>query len=310
MVNAINAARAARCLVYILLFCVMAFPVGCAGGVVSLEANTKGNIYIIQNAVEKYAARHGEYPPYVLGGDYDGWEKYKAEHHGDENLLLDPLIEGGYLFAYPKVSYKAHTKYRGKNARIVDRFVEEAGKLSGGSFDPRFGLNGDRMGNVLSEPIIFVKQVIPELEGYPRLCPGMFYYKALGTEISDEEEADSEIISLSDIKYKKYNAYVIGGMGDSDMYGLDTIRWLDGDGTLPDSFPYISRNSYYATAPDSGMRILLALPEVVGGGGDGKMPEWPPFDPPEFSPNEVNVIAGAPDGFADGVVTQVIGGKQ
>ncbi len=68
----------------------------------SPEAEIKSNIHTIQIAVERLCVDKGEYPPYLLGGDKEGWDYYNANRPDGAPYLIDPLIEGGYTTSYPE----------------------------------------------------------------------------------------------------------------------------------------------------------------------------------------------------------------
>lgn len=273
-----------------------------------LEAHTRGNMIWIQSALDKYYLDNGEYPAYLLGGDKEGWDYYNKHISPDEPYLKDPLIEGGYLESYP-VNYFVDQPGGGyvKDGSSVTEFLEKARLASDISFDPRFGLNGDKIGNVLMEPIIVLEQVIPELKGYPRMCPGQFYYRAFGVIESLDELED--VNSPDDIKYDSYPQYVLGTFGHMRTQGQDAMRWQEMSGFIPDEYPYISKQDYYGSELDLDLKIPLRLPEVVG----GVDPETPPFWPPsEYkilnkhisdSGSYPDWLDTCPDGMPDGVIS-------
>ena len=74
------------------------------------EVEAKANLHSIQIAVERYNTDHHEYPPYLLGGDSDGWLYWHSEwDDGSPNPDLpsntwvqDPLVEYNYMVSYPE----------------------------------------------------------------------------------------------------------------------------------------------------------------------------------------------------------------
>ena len=142
------------------------------------------------------------------------------------------------------------------------------------------------------------------LKGYPRLCPGQFYYGAYGASESYENLGEIEIGNPDDFKPGSYMFFMLGGFGAIDNTGHDTIRWKDMDGTLPPKFPYISQEFCYLSADGTETGIHLRLPEIVGGLNELVPLKWPPLDDNGY------LITGAPDGFRDGVIIEVWGSRQ
>ena len=279
------------------------------------DVEIKANLHTIQIAVERYNVEKGNYPPFLLGGDKEGWEYYNSHRPDGAPYLCDPLIESEMLVSYPEHALEGHST-RGSKAK-KDRnayigFKKQIRRLEGGDFDPRFGLNGDTMGNVLMEPYIFVEQRDKKLEGYPRMCPGQFYYKAFG-EVSTYEGYDlSEIRTPDDYEYQEHVYYVLGAFGSVTEPGKDTIRWADMAGDIPRDFPYQCTNDNYRTPEGLDITVNLQLPEAIGSGNSVKVPMWPPrgylnigeklFGVPEAD----YILSGwkykCPDGMPDGVI--------
>lgn len=130
------------------------------------ESETKANCHTIQVSVERYFTDHGEYPPYLLGGDIDGWAAWHEQWDGlnevqmpdgrvaSNDLVCDPLIEEGYLTSYPF------------NVFVSDgRRVIEATNVQGlreyAKGDPRFGYKGNEMGQGLDDPNFFCGAIQP-----------------------------------------------------------------------------------------------------------------------------------------------------
>ncbi len=276
-----------------------------------LEAHTKSKLHQIQIAVEKYYDDHGEYPAYLLGGDKEGWDYYNKHVPPDEPYFRDPLIEGGYIDSYP-VNPFVDQPGGGyvKDGSSVEEFLEKTRLVSHISFDPRFGMKGDKMGNVLMKPIIVLDQVIPELKGYPRMCPGQFYYQAFGA-IESPDELEN-VNSPDDIEYDSYPAYVLGAFGYRSAKGLDTIRWQEMSGFMPDEYPFVSEQDYYGSELNLDLNISLRLPETVGGVDSETPPFWPPGEGIIIDQGIMEVNKGwldtCPDGLPDGVISIRTGG--
>lgn len=260
------------------------------------EIVVKSNLHTIQIAVEKYSMDHSEYPAYLLGGDKEGWDYYNANRLEGAPLLIDPLIEFGYFTSYPENPFALRTSPK-RDRKVLKEFIGRVRVDGNDSFDPRFGLNGDKMGNVLMEPFLFVEQRIERLKGYPRMCPGQFYYRAYGGIKSIEELEGIKIDNPDEYEPDFYGHYILGAFGSIDTAGHDTIRWKDLDGSLPTEFPFISPENYYQLSTGVNTDIHLRLPEVVGSEYYYTPPVWPPLDD-----NLKNLIIGAPDGSRDGVI--------
>lgn len=147
-------------LLCIISFVCMAIPVTWpifSGGKVK-EAQAKAKLHTIQIAVERYYVDHHEYPPYLLGGDSDGWLYW--HHQWDETdpdpdkpanaWVDDPLIKYSYMACYPENSFIDV----GDGSLIIDAtsFITDPGDGDG---DPRFGYRGNIMGMGLDDPNYF-----------------------------------------------------------------------------------------------------------------------------------------------------------
>jgi len=127
----------------------------------SREAETKANVHTIQIALERYYTDHGDYPPYLLGGDIRGWQNWHEKWDGVNNtdmgdgriasndVVVDPLIESGYVNFYPDNPY-----IEPGNTNIIE-WTTLNGSKTPGDGDPRFGWNGSVMGNCLDDPAWF-----------------------------------------------------------------------------------------------------------------------------------------------------------
>jgi prepilin-type N-terminal cleavage/methylation domain-containing protein len=125
------------------------------------EVEGKANLHTIQIAVERYNTDHHEYPPYLLGGDIDGWLYWHSQNDeasppsGDgvaNNWVQDPLVEYDYMTSYPENPFVD----AGDGNLIID--ATNCGIDSDpqqGQGDPRFGYKGNVMANGLDDPNFF-----------------------------------------------------------------------------------------------------------------------------------------------------------
>ena len=283
-------------LIFILLVLAIWIPTSVHYKGKAQEGEVKSNLHTIKIGLEKYREEHGQYPAQLLGGDKEGWDYYNANRPDGTPYLVDPLIEFGYFDSYPENPFTGGSLPR-NDKKALREFRKRVRAEGDGPFDPRFGLNGDKMGNVLMEPFLFVKQRDKSLKGYPRLCPGQFYYRAYGGIKSIEELDGIGIDNPDEYKPDFYGYFILGAFGSIDTTGHDAIRWKDLDGNLPMEFPYISPDNYYQSPTGDATEIQLRLPEVVGSEYDYTPPVWPPLDD-----NSGYLIIGAPDGSRDGVI--------
>lgn len=130
------------------------------------EAQVKLNIHEIQMAIERYHVDNGFYPRFLLGGDQKGWREWHLRNdeagippdEPSNNLVVDVLIEYGYLDSYPKnpfvddgMAIIKSTAALGSGLFLNHRF---------GDGDPRFGFRGDTMGNGISDPEYYKHRII------------------------------------------------------------------------------------------------------------------------------------------------------
>jgi len=123
------------------------------------EAEAKASLHTIQVAVERYNTDHREYPPYLLGGDSDGWLYWhdKWDEPGqpvpDEPAnawVQDPLVEYAYMTSYPENPFVD----AGEGAVVIEATAFIADPQQGDG-DPRFGYKGNIMGCGLDDPRFF-----------------------------------------------------------------------------------------------------------------------------------------------------------
>ncbi len=125
------------------------------------EVEAKANLHTIQIAVERYNTDHHEYPPYLLGGDSDGWLYWHSQC--DEASpppdvpanawVQDPLVEYNYIVSYPENPFID----AGDGALIVEATRPNLPDPQQGDGDPRFGYKGNIMGCGLDDPNFFEK---------------------------------------------------------------------------------------------------------------------------------------------------------
>jgi len=295
------------------------------------EAECKGNLHIIQTALERYSVDHeGLYPPYLIGGDKGGWMKWHQQNDGSHPnacRLMDPLVEFGYMDTYPK------------NPLITDgsTIVYFTGGTSvAGTGDPRFGQAGNVIGNVVEDPRYYRKDNVadirdPVIETYLTLpntaegfrdtyhyemggfmnsngdvltagWSGQFFYRATRDIKLGRTGAQDLNTKLPDYGWTKSNVYyILGVFGAEGTRGMDVIRLINYDSN--------GAQLSYRTPPEAGLNIQLGrygddgngIPEVFGGGDRNTGPVWPyNYDIDKRGVEEMRF--GAPDGVHDGVV--------
>lgn len=128
------------------------------------EAEVKANVHTIQIALERYATDHsGQYPKMIWGGDEKGWtpidnvgcrtmwpsvhEPWSGSNENNAIPPFDPLIQLGYMHTYPRNAFMND----GEGLSTVVRWTAPA-PCAIGDGDPRFGFNGEIMGNILEDP--------------------------------------------------------------------------------------------------------------------------------------------------------------
>jgi len=128
------------------------------------EAEVKSNVHTIQIALERYATDHsGQYPKMIWGGDEKSWStvpnignRTMWEHDpydptSDNNAAahppFDPLVHLGYMNSYPKNAFLND----GEGLSTIVRWTAPSPCVLGDG-DPRFGFNGEMMGNIIEDP--------------------------------------------------------------------------------------------------------------------------------------------------------------
>jgi len=124
------------------------------------EVEAKSNLHTIQIAVERYNTDHKEYPPFLLGGDSDGWLYWHAKwNEATPNpdavanaWVQDPLVEYDYMVSYPENPF---VDAGDGNLIIESTNCGIDADPQQGDGDPRFGYKGNIMGNGLDDPNFF-----------------------------------------------------------------------------------------------------------------------------------------------------------
>jgi type II secretory pathway pseudopilin PulG len=124
----------------------------------AFDAEAKANLHTIQIAVERYGVDMEEFPPYLLGGDFDGWEAWHRANDAAQpnpgnpanNWVLDPLVEYDYLSSYPSNPF-----IDDNSPMEIIAATSFKDDYSYGDGDPRFGYKGNVMGNGLDDPFFF-----------------------------------------------------------------------------------------------------------------------------------------------------------
>ena len=128
------------------------------------EAEVKANCHAIQVALERYATDHsGQYPKMIWGGDEKGWSTiygvgcrtmwehevydWTVDNNNSARPPFDPLISLGYMHTYPRNAFLND----GEGLSSTIRWTGPA-PCKIGDGDPRFGYNGEMMGNIIEDP--------------------------------------------------------------------------------------------------------------------------------------------------------------
>lgn len=190
-------------------------------------AKVEENLGIIQSALEKYRTNHdGAVPAYIYGGDEGSWRW----HEPQDRLLQEGLLEAypknplhlgrGYL--RPRQEWTLMGLFLGRKSPEYRALRDTWTPLIDTGLEPRFGIKGIRMGNVLSDPLI-AGSSRPEQyrlghNGNP--MPGAFFYRAYDLDGNGTPES-----------------YLLGAIGSEDFAGSDVydaasdslLRWIPGE---------------------------------------------------------------------------------
>jgi len=130
------------------------------------EAEVKAAIHTIQVAIERYEVDQRRYPSFLLGGDSEGWHWWHKLNDDNNpppntvcnNLVQDVLVQYAYIASYPKNPFV-------DDGMTIIRSTKRTGTGPGGAFqpgdgDPRFGFNGQIMGNGVDDPAYYKHRII------------------------------------------------------------------------------------------------------------------------------------------------------
>ena len=140
----------------------------------AVEAEVKANCHTIQICIERYYTDNNEYPPYLLGGDVEGWQDWHTKWDGINNISLpngrvssndivvDLLIDADYMTSYPRNPFTNEDRNM-----IIVTSLENSRKEGNG--DPRFGYKGYLMGNILDDPFWFCGALQNDPSKFPEI---------------------------------------------------------------------------------------------------------------------------------------------
>ncbi|MCG3151710.1 MAG: hypothetical protein GEEBNDBF_00991 [bacterium] len=204
-----------------------------------LERQAIDGGFEIRAAIEKFRINHGgQVPAYVFGGDDASW---RGMSHRDR------LLQEGLLEAYPRNPLHLHRAYMpgrqrwtlpglflGQKEKAFETLRTQWLPRVRHSSEPRFGLQGIRMGNQLSDPRVPVSLLPQALApDQPVPLPGSFLYRAF--DLNDDGQVESYVLM------------VFGAEGSS---GLDVFRRSATDGDLALIGPTGSSPDQYQIATD------------------------------------------------------------
>lgn len=267
----------------------------CQSGITAREDEVKNKLGEIQKAVNRYHTDFGEYPLYLVGGSADSWYKFHAR--GGDPTTVDPLLKYAYMSEYPTDAFTSQPQ-----GQI---YIESTGGTpqAPGSGDPRFGVTGTTMANIVDDPLYFdtgekkfsctinqsgAPSIInyggygglrdPDGKKVTIILPGCFFYRSTGAggKLFKELPRNPD---RRDFIYKENTHYILGAFGSERTQGLDVIR--------------VKGSGEYRTAEGYDYNVVMLLPEVFGGGGPTINPYFPYLDGDK-------VIYGSPDGLPDG----------
>jgi len=130
------------------------------------EAEVKAAVHTIQIAIERYEVDQKRYPSFLLGGDSEGWKNWHQlndlpnppVNQASNNLLQDVLVQYGYISSYPKNPFVDDGMTIIRSTRL--RGTGPGASFQPGDGDPRFGFNGQIMGNGVDDPAYYKSRLI------------------------------------------------------------------------------------------------------------------------------------------------------
>ncbi len=280
------------------------------------ESECKANMHSIQAALESYRTSEGQYPAYIAGGNSAAWMVFhQAAKDGDINanleFLVDPLIDKGFLSTYPKNPFIDH-----EQGEVIAQATYFTADPANNRYlaDPRFGDHADNVGNVMDDPRFWDDSRNPGeynlqfynsrgsgsgskvdymFGGFPKngrslefYWPGEFFYRSIGdVDLQGSGIAfDAGSANIWQLRVGHYVSFIMGVYGADETKGFDIIR-LTGQG-----------NYFRDPNKNFPFDVPLALPEVMGGGDENNLPQFP------YKNDQGEWIFGAPDGLEDGII--------
>lgn len=167
--NGFTLAEFLICLVLLAIIAAIALPNIIRARDEARNREVKSNVHKIHIALERYHIDNcGQYPAMIWGGDKQGWstkkgvgcrtmwehEPFNGENESTAHPPIDPLLYYGYINCYPRNPFM--NKGMGVHTTIKWTGPRDA-QLGDG--DPRFGYDGEKMGNTLTDPRYLWKQM-------------------------------------------------------------------------------------------------------------------------------------------------------
>ena len=169
----------------------------------TLKLNDKAEARVkeIRNAVDAYFLVHEYYPRYLWGGDLVSWEVMSM------GQCPDPLLAEGYLTAYPVNPLNLQRSFF--EPRRVSGWKELWMGYKSDDYlyvrslwqgiterNPRFGIHGAKMGNVLPDPAIPATKLPDDVRFavQGRWFPGGFFYRAY--DLNNDTYPDAYILGV------------------------------------------------------------------------------------------------------------------
>lgn len=166
-----------------------------------LDELARRRLLEIRDAIERYELNNGYYPKYIWGGDNVSWSM------AGKKPSPDPLLSEGYLTAYPVNPLNLRKTYF--EPRRVPGWKELWFGYKSDDFlhlrnlwapivdsDPRFGIMGTKMGNILPDPTV-PQSKLPGGARFlvqSRWLPGGFFYRSY--DINKDGYPDAYILGV------------------------------------------------------------------------------------------------------------------
>ena len=204
------------------------------------ETQARASLHSIQIACERYHTDFEKFPPFLLGGDIEGWKSWHLRYD-EANItretpgnkwVSDPLLIWGYLQSYPA------NPFVDKGLAVVAQTGLPSNPALGvqsGDGDPRFGFQGTAMGNLLDDPAWSKHRIT----GYP----------AVETSMIELPRTLQNATQLGFVPFQNGTVYLGGGRvlranaGQGNLGGGAPI--LDANGALQYAFTFWPGNFFY-----------------------------------------------------------------